>query len=163
VIAFALAALTHDGIATAQEQETVKDTYGDWEVRCATQDPSICVMSQVGKTADGRAVLEARIRKLKDVKTKDGKTVPAAIQITTPLGAVLRAGVRLQIDASEPRTGMFEVCIPTGCVVRDALSEELLGRLKAGSVAKFTFGLIQQGETNTTLSLKGFTKAFDAL
>ncbi len=155
------------GQAEAQAQppagETVKETHGDWEVVCSAGQPDLCVMRQVGLNAEGKRVLEVRIRKLTDKKTEDGKPIPAAIQITTPLGSLLRAGVRVQIDSSEPTVGAFEVCVPSGCVVRDAMSEEFLGRLRAGTKAKMTFGLLQRGEISADVSLKGFTKAFAAL
>jgi invasion protein IalB len=103
------------------------------------------------------------IRKLDGVKTKDGKPVPAAIQITTPLGTSLRSGVHVQIDSKEPRTGLFEVCLPAGCMVREAMSEEFLSSLKAGNVAKMSFAVLRQGELKVDISLKGFTKAFSTL
>lgn len=149
--------------AQPQDEETVKATHGDWEIVCAASKPELCVMRQIGLNAEGKRVLEVRIRKLTDAKTKDGKPVPAAIQITTPLGSLLRAGVRVQIDSSEPTTGAFEVCLPSGCVVRDAMSEEFLGRLRAGTKATMTFGLLQRGEIAANISLTGFTKAFTAL
>ena len=87
----------------------------------------------------------------------------AAIQITTPLGTILRAGVTVKVDAGEPRTGAFEVCVPSGCIIRDPMSEEFLANLKAGNVASMTFNLLQLGTLNVSISLKGFTKAFKAL
>lgn len=143
--------------------ETVKATHGAWEIVCASAQPELCVMRQIGKTADGKRLLEVRVRKLDGVKTKDGQAVPAAIRILTPLGTILPPGVKVSVDGSEPRTGLFEVCLPQGCIVEDPMSEEFLGRLKAGAVAKMTFGLIQQGETSIDLSLNGFTKAFGSL
>lgn len=161
--AASLFALMLPGHAAAQSEETVKATHGDWEIRCAAAQGDLCVMTQIGKTADGKTVLEVRIRKLDGVKSQDGKNIPAAIQITTPLGTVLRAGINVVIDGAEPRTGVFEVCVPSGCVVRDVMSEEFLARLKAGNTAKMTFGVVQQGQLNVSISLKGFTKAFKAL
>jgi len=103
------------------------------------------------------------IGKLDEVKTKDGKNVPAAIRITTPLGTILRQGLKVQIDSGEPQTAMFEVCLPSGCIVSDAISDEYLVRLKAGNAAKMTFNVLQQGSLDVTISLKGFTKAYKAL
>ena len=167
VAAFALAALALPGPAAAQgtapQTETVKATYGAWEIVCSSAQSDLCVMRQFGKNAEGNDVIDVRIRKLKDVKTQDGKTLPAAIQITTPLGTILRAGVTVKIDAGEPRTGAFEVCLPSGCVLRDPMSEEFLANLKAGKAAKMTFTLLQLGELSVSISLKGFTKAFKAL
>ncbi len=165
--AFALAALTLPGPAAAQDTsqaaETVKSTHGDWDIVCVTTAPDQCTMRQFGKTADGKKVLVVHIRKLEGVKAPDGKTFPGAIQITTPLGTILRAGVKLQVDSGEPRTGAFEVCIPNGCILRDPLSEEFLASLKAGKAASLTFNVLQQGTLSVSISLKGFTKAFGKL
>ena len=145
------------------QTETVKSTHGDWEIVCAASQPDLCVMRQIGETSDGKRVLEVRVRKLDGVTAQDGQTVPAAIRILTPLGSLLQAGVTVKVDASEPRTGAFEVCLPQGCIVEDPLSEEFLGRLKAGAVANMSFAVIQQGELNVPISLTGFTSAFGAL
>lgn len=166
--AFALAALTLPGPAaaqqdTAQATETVKATHGAWDIVCATAQADRCVMRQIGKNAGGEMVIDVRIRKLEGVTTQDGKTFPAAIQITTPLGTILRAGVTVKVDAGEPRTGAFEVCLPSGCILRDPMSEEFLASLKAGKTANMTFNLLQSGTVNVSISLKGFTKAFKAL
>ncbi|MEE8454804.1 MAG: invasion associated locus B family protein [Limibaculum sp.] len=169
VAAFALVlvALMLPGPAAAQDTapptETVKATHGAWEIVCSSKQADLCVMRQFGKNADGKDVIDVRIRKLKDVKTKDGKVLPAAIQITTPLGTILRAGVTVKIDSGEPRTGAFEVCLPSGCVLRDPMSEEFLANLKAGNVANMSFKLLQLGAVEASISLKGFTKAFKAL
>ena len=165
--AFALAALTLPGPSaaqdTAQETETVKATHGAWDIVCATAKPDQCTLRQIGKTADGKKILVVHIRKLDGVKTQDGKTFPAAIQITTPLGTILRAGVTVKVDGGEPRTGVFEVCIPSGCILRDPMSEDFLASLKAGKVANMSFNVLQRGTLSVSISLKGFTKAFGKL
>jgi len=165
--AFVLAALTLPGPAAAQDTsqaaETVKSTHGAWDIVCVTTAPDQCTMRQFGKTADGKKVLVVHIRRLDGVKTQDGKTIPAAIQITTPLGTILRSGVRVQVDAAEPRTGAFEVCVPNGCILRDPMTEEFLASLKAGKAVAMTFNVLQQGTLSVSISLKGFTKAFGKL
>jgi len=165
----ALAALTLPGPAAAQETaqpvpaETLKVTHGAWDVVCATENPELCRLRQIGETADGKKALIVYIGKLDGVKTKDGNPIPAAIRITTPLGTILRAGLKVQIDSAEPQTALFEVCLPNGCIVSDAISDDYLARLKAGSAAKMSFNVLQQGTLEVTISLKGFTKAYKAL
>ncbi len=151
--------------ATQQQpaNETVKATHGDWEIVCAAAEADRCVMRQIGTMADGKRVMEVRVRKLDGVETDDGQVVPAAIRIMTPLGSILPAGVSVSVDGSEPRTGPFEICLPQGCIVEDPMSEEFLGWLKSGVTARMTFGVIQQGEVNVDISLNGFTAAFAAL
>jgi invasion protein IalB len=165
--AFALAALMLPGPAAAQDTtqaaETVKATHGAWDIVCATAAPDQCTLRQFGKTADGKKVLVVHIRKLDGVKTQDGKTFPGAIQIKTPLGTILRTGVKVQVDSGEPRTGVFELCIPSGCIFTDPLTEEFLASLKAGNAARMTFNVLRQGTLSVSISLKGFTKAFGKL
>ncbi len=169
--AFALAALALPGPAVAQgvtqdtapQTETVKATHGAWEIVCSTAQADLCVMRQFGKNAAGKKVIDVRIRKLEGIKTQDGKNVPAAIQITTPLGTILSTGVKVQVDAGEALIRPFEVCVPNGCILREAMSEEFLASLKAGKAANMTFNLLQLGTVNVSISLKGFTKAFKEL
>jgi invasion protein IalB len=167
--AVALAVMTQPGLAAAQDTaqqaptETVKATHGAWEVVCSTASPDDCRLRQVGETADGKKVLIVYIGKLDGVKADNGKNIPAAIRITTPLGTILRQGLKVQIDGGEKQNAFFEVCIPSGCMVSDAISEEYLARLKAGNVAKMSFNVLQQGALEVNISLKGFTKAFKAL
>jgi invasion protein IalB len=167
--AFALAALTMSGPTAAQDtaqpapSETVKTTYGAWDVVCSSVKPDQCRLRQIGKTPDGKKALIVHIGKLDGVKSQDGKIVPAAIRITTPLGTLLRTGLQVQIDEAEPRGVLFELCLPNGCIVSDAISDEYLARLKAGKVAKMKFNVLQQGTLEVSISLKGFTKAYKAL
>jgi invasion protein IalB len=168
--AAALAGLMLPGSVSAQEAgaqatETVKETHGAWEVVCiANSDPEQCRLRQIGKTADGKTALVVYIGKLDGVKTQAGENVPAAIRITTPLGTILRKGLKVRIDSGEPQTAMYEVCLPNGCIVSDAISDKYLAQLKAGANAKMSFDVLQQEETlNVTISLKGFTRAFKAL
>ena len=162
-----LVTLLSQASATGQEQrpkEKVKRTYGAWEVVCVEVEKNEqCIMRQLGQNGEGKKVVEVQVQKLHDVKTEDGQPVPAAIQITTPLGTLLRRGVEIKIDKSEPRTGFFEVCLPNGCLLRDPISEEFLGQLKAGKVAKVTFAVLRVGEISVDISLKGFTRAFKSL
>lgn len=151
------------GPAPAQQaNETVRSTHGDWAIRCAG-DRGVCVMQTVGKGADGNDVLEIRIRKLDDVRTQEGQTVPAAIQIATPLGVLLRAGVRVQVDGGQVRTGLYEICLPQACIVRDLVPDEFLNAMRRGNIAKMTIVSPAQGEVSIDVSLRGFTAAFDAL
>lgn len=161
----ALAALT---IATtgAPAQEgaagNVVATHGAWQVRCA-EGNKVCVMSQTGKDASGKQVLELQLRKLDGAQAPDGTPVPAAIQIVTPLGVLLPAGVRIKVDAEQERVAPYQVCTAEGCVIRQPLSTDFLNELKGGANATVTLVAVPQQEVPATISLMGFTKAFDSL
>jgi len=147
--------------APATAQETLRETHGAWSVLCAdTQD--VCVMQQTGKGQAGNDVLDVRVRKLRDLTDNNGQPIPAAIQIAAPLGVLLRAGVRVQVDGNEQRGAPFEICIQAGCVVRDVVSQDFLDEMRAGAVARMTVVSPQQ-EVTIDISLSGFTAAFNSL
>lgn len=148
---------------TEEPRATVKATYGDWDVVCATASPDRCVMRQVGTTADGETVLEVSIRKLEEVKTEDGQVVPAAMRIRTPLQTVLPSGVEIRVDGAESTAFSFARCRRFGCIANGFVSDRFLALLKRGLVAEMTFTRLRQGETTVNISLNGFTKAFDSL
>ena len=71
--------------------------------------------------------------------------------------------MKIKIDDGESRTGVFEVCIPNGCIIRDPMSEKFLDDFKGGTMAKMAFNILGQGEVVLSISLKGFTNAFKKL
>ncbi|MEM6943905.1 MAG: invasion associated locus B family protein [Pseudomonadota bacterium] len=156
------AVLALPALATAQQQqaEEVRDRHGDWTVRCATGTET-CVIQQVGQGNNGNDVLEMRIRKLSGVNTDQGEAIPAAIQILAPLGVFLPAGVRVQVDGNEVRSAPFEQCQQGGCVVRQPMSQDFLDEMRAGSTAKVTLIAVPQTEVAVSISLTGFTRAFN--
>lgn len=147
----------------AAAQEVVVDTNGDWEVVCSEADRNVCAIRQIGKGSDGNDVLAVTIRSLDGVTAENGQRVPAAIDIVTPLGVALRAGVRVTIDSGEPRAAPYEVCVPSGCLVRSPMSDEFVSAMKRGSTATVTVVSTQQGEVKVPISLRGFTASYDAL
>ncbi len=160
--ASALALATAAGPVAAQTGEVVKTTYGDWNIVCA-EDESVCVMQQAGLGTDGQPVIDFRVRRVEGPTLPDGTPVTAAIQIAAPLGVLLLAGVQVQVDAKEPRTAPFEVCGPSGCIVRQPMSDDFVADLKGGNTAKVSIYAVPQTLVETNISLKGFTKAFDSL
>lgn len=147
----------------ASEQQTapaeVKETHGAWQIRCSGD---VCVMSQAGK-ANGKDVLEIQLRKLQGTKAPDGAVVPAAMQIVTPLGVVLPAGVRIKVDSKKERAAPYETCTQGGCVVRQPIGDDFVNELKAGAKAKVTIVAMPRAEIPVDISLSGFTKAYNAL
>ena len=163
--ALALAALLLPSYAAAQPKETTKATFGDWEIRCSTEDSDRCVMVQVSKRDNGENALEIRVTKLKDAKTKDGKAIPAVAQIVTPLRAVtiVQLGLRMKVDGAEERLAPYRFCLRSGCVARFPLPADFLTMLKVGNTMAVTFAMLKQGEVTATVSLRGFTSAFKSL
>jgi len=143
--------------------EGVKRTnYKSWEVACLA-DNSNCAMAQIGKDASGNPVLEMVIRKLPEPLEAGGEVAVAVLDVITPLGVVLTEGLSLKIDSGEAAVAPFQVCTEQGCLVREPIAEELISRLKKGNGAQVTVIAANQGVVNSTLSLSGFTAAYNAL
>lgn len=147
--------------ARAQAQDFVKDTFGDWEIRCLEASKETCVMSQVGKTAAGEVALEVQLQRLAGVTAENGQQVPAIVALKAPLGILIPYGVRIKIDGKDSGAIPLERCLASGCVSRTPIGDEAVSRMKKGSSSVFTFVLDKEIPVN--VSLKGFTKAYNNL
>lgn len=132
---------------------------GDWEVGCIEGTPS-CEMQQVALDAGGNPVVLVRVMKL----PAGGDALGLAV-FNTPLGTLLPNGLGFQIDAGQVARLPFDWCVQEGCVVRLGLRNEEISALKRGG--KLSLGVTSIAEpakpVALTLSLKGFTAAFDSL
>lgn len=142
--------------------DVTRTTYGDWEVACAAKAAGGCAMAQIGNDSTGTPVLEMVIRRLEEPLDVNDKTAVAVLDVITPLGVVLTEGLTMTIDKGRDEAAAFQICTEQGCLVREPVAEDLITRLKRGSVAKITVFAANQGEVVSNISLKGFTKAFNA-
>ena len=134
----------------------------DWDLVCAKSGQP-CMMAQIGKDSKGTPIMEMRIRLLPEPKEVEGRLIVALAEILTPLGVMLIPGIEMQIDLGPVYAANYQLCTETGCLVSEPLAEETVKALKAGSKATVSLVAAAQGEVRATLSLKGFTKAFDSL
>lgn len=158
VIAFGLAAAG----ASAQENDTVRESHGDWDILCSAE--GTCYMAQTFRNDEGQPVLLVRIQKVVTEATAAGERVEATAQIITPLDVFLPAGLGMQIDEGPVVSAPYVRCREAGCMSNPPLTGELIGRLKQGGVASFIM-VRQPGSQPVAapISLTGFTAAFDAL
>jgi invasion protein IalB len=169
-----LAGLSAAGVALAQAQapsagqgagegeapkQVLTATHGEWEIQCL-EGTEACAMQQVGNTSDGKRALLVTIQRLAGV-TAEGKDVPAAITVNTPVGVLIPYGVRVRVDGGNMAQVPLLRCLPDSCAARAPMSAEAVGELKRGS--KATFAILLQEEVLVDISLSGFTAAYDAL
>ena len=137
------------------------DRFDDWTVGCEklgegdkAQDRCFIYQTVVNNDTD-QPVLQVAIGYL------PGDNKPAAI-LTVPLGVVLPAGMGISVDDSETIRIPYERCVPKGCIAGIPLDDKIIGQFKRGLKAKV---LLHDGTQRIALpvSLKGFTKGFDAL
>lgn len=153
---FAILTLSAGG-AVAQSGENVRETHGDWEIRCNEQGR--CVMRQGVTNAEGQPVIDVRIAK----STGGEQNVAAVAQIVTPLEVLLPAGLSLQVDGNQGRVAGFQYCTKIGCFVRAPIEDSLVTEMKKGAKAKIALRSIDGQGREFSLSLSGFTKAFGAI
>ena len=100
-------------ISDAQAQGLVRNTFGDWQLRCETpagakaeqcalvqylaaeDRPNLTLVVIVLKTADNRGYL---------------------LRVVAPLGILLPSGLGLKIDQTDVGRAGFVRCLTTGCV-----------------------------------------------
>ncbi|MFO7853786.1 MAG: invasion associated locus B family protein [Paracoccaceae bacterium] len=152
------------GAPPAQRELVTTATHGDWDIVCVDGEAP-CVMRQNGVTADGQRALEMSVRRVEPQQTEQG-TVESVLTIVTPLNVLLRQGLTLQVDAAEPTTGQYTICTNEGCTLTEPAPNVLIDQLKRGAEAKLSFVYVQgqqAGQVDATVSLNGFTAAWNAL
>lgn len=140
--------------------EFLRETHGDWDIRCATSDPERCFMVLIGTNAQGTPMVEISLVKFQTVGPS-----PAGTTVIVPLGTALPEGVVLQVDDGDRYRFSYEFCAPAGCVANLALTPELVIAMKGGFLATITFSAASDPETpvSVPISLQGFTAAYNAL
>ncbi len=145
--------------AKPEVMEIVKDTFGDWEIRCAP-DGSDCFMYQLARDQENNPVAEVSILKL-----PEQAQAAAGVTVVTPLGTLLPSGMVVQVDNGEKRQYPFAWCSQVGCFSRFGLDAPALASMKRGKAGTITLVSISKPNqpVNLALSLTGFTAAYDAL
>lgn len=156
------AAQTNTQPARPTGADVKRTTYSSWEVACLA-DNSNCAMAQIGKDSSGNPVLEVVIRKLPEPLEAGGEIAIAVLDVITPLGVVLTEGLSLKIDEGKDAVAPFQVCTEQGCLVREPIADELIDQLKRGNGATVSVVAANQGIVTSSISLSGFTAAYNAL
>lgn len=163
------AAPAADGTGLAMGQEApqiaepyIKETYGDWQLRCLkTQDGSDpCEIYQLLKDANGNSVAEVTMLAL-----PDGGQAAAASTIVVPLETLLPRQLQVAIDANKPKFYPFTFCTPVGCFSRIGFTADEIEGLKKGTKATVSVVPMVAPDklVSVDISLKGFTDAYDAV
>lgn len=139
--------------------EIVRDTFGDWQVRCAP-DGEDCFMYQLALDDEQNPVAEVSLLRL-----PAGETAVAGVTVVTPLGTLLPPGLGLQIDTNEARQYPFAWCSQVGCFSRFGLDEAAVNGMKRGRSGRLTLLSVGAPDRPVVLevSLMGFTAAYDSL
>ncbi|MBO6836046.1 MAG: invasion associated locus B family protein [Alphaproteobacteria bacterium] len=164
-LALAIAASLPIGSATAQGQpaqstEVLRETHGDWDIRCNSARPDECYMVQTASNDQGRPMVEFSL-----IRLAPGGPAPAGATAVVPLGTALPEGLLFQIDGGEPLRFAYDFCAPAGCIANLALTAEQVAAMKRGAQALITIKAASRPEipVPVRVSLRGFTAAYESL
>ena len=146
--------------APAFAQGVVKNTFGDWQLRCETpagaKNEQCAIVQNVA--AEDRPNLTLLVIVL---KTADGKS--RLLRVAAPLGVLLPAGLGLKIDQNDVGRAGFVRCLATGCIAEVVLEDPLINQFKTGGTATFIVFQTPEEGIGIPVSLGGFAQAFESL
>jgi len=146
----------------AEAQGVVKNTFGDWQMRCETpagaQAEQCAIVQNVA--AEDRPNVSLVIIVL---RTADRKS--HLLRVIAPLeaGVLLPAGLGLKVDQTDIGRAGFVRCLASGCVAEVVMEENLIGQLKGGQTATFYIFQTPEQGIGIPVSLDGFATGFDSL
>ena len=146
--------------SSASAQGVVKNTFGDWQLRCETPagaKSEQCALVQ-NVAAEDRPNVTLLVIML---KTADGKS--RLLRVVAPLGVLLPAGLGLKIDQTDVGRACFVRCLTTGCVAEVVMEDNLLNQLKTGKTATFIVFQTPEEGVGIPVSLEGFAPGYDSL
>jgi invasion protein IalB len=146
-------------LPTPEVYEIVRETFQDWEVRCAP-DGDDCFVYQLALDEDENPVAEFSL-----VRLPAGSEAVAGATVVTPLGTLLPAGLVMQVNDGEARQYPFTFCSQVGCFAQLALTQETISSLQRGRVARLTLASVAAPSepVELELSLMGFTAAYNSI
>lgn len=120
-------------------------------------------MAQMGNNAEGQPVLQVLLRRTPGLKGPNDQPIAAVMEVFAPIGVFLPAGVAVTIDGKEIGRGVYRYCNPQACVVAEPLQDTFVNQMKGGSSAIMTVVGVNGEEAKVTISLSGFTAAYNGL
>jgi invasion protein IalB len=141
-----------------QQQQAETQTFQDWTLACLQQQGQrACRMLQNVANEDGQVMMQVAVFALPDGSP--------GLLINLPLGVWLPEGVMLRVDGGEQIPVPYARCLPPPdqCRVEIVADLQLIEQMKAGTRVSITFWDPRQQPVNATVSLLGFTAAFNAL
>jgi len=146
--------LSGDAMAAAKPDQV----FGDWKVNCeqTKSGRQLCHIFQNLTLKDsGQLVLHAAMG-------YTPKRQPFALFVA-PLGIALQPGVQFKVGDGKPHRFPVQVCNQRGCRAGLRLDNQLIQAMRRAKYATFSFARMDGKTFNLQVSLKGFSKGFDAI
>lgn len=136
----------------AEAPDTLRETFRDWTVQCATPEGGAraCEMSQtIRHNETGGTLLQFALR------VADEDRVVGVL--VAPFGLRLAEGVRVLAGETEIGGYGFDTCLASGCIVLAGFDEAALGRMRAATAGEVR-ATARTGETLAIpVSFMGFS------
>lgn len=161
--------LTGEGLALGTEVDDtprpgdtyIRETFQDWSLRCVVVEDAddLCQMYQLLSDGNGSPVAEFTMFRL-----PEGSQAAAGATIVVPLETALAEQLAIKVDDQTGRKYPYAYCNTIGCYARIGLTSADIDLYKRGAQAVLSIVPIAAPDqrVNVTLSLKGFTAAFEA-
>lgn len=146
------AAISLTGVSYAQSPGPGQ---GWFKVCTKQEDNDVCVVQNIVSAPTGQLVTAVGLILV------EGKVNSKILQVSVPSARAIPPGVTLKIDGGKAQTLPFSVCMPDKCVSQVPLTDAIVSSFKRGGEAEFTSVNYQRAPNPISISLKGFTDAFD--
>lgn len=141
--------------------EYIADRFESWELVCIRtedgKDP--CQILQLLTDDNG-----TRVAQISMLPLNGQEKVKAAATVMTPLGTLLSQNLAISVDGADPMVYPYTFCTASGCAARLAITDNEINAFKRGNEAKMVVvpAVAPDQKVLLTISLKGFTAAYDA-
>lgn len=139
-----------------------RETHGDWIVRClrTEQEQDPCEINQMLDDGEGNTVAEVSLFKL-----PAGQTAVAGATIATPLETLLTEQLLIAVDGGPAKKYPYRFCNQMGCYAQIGFTAAEIDGFKKGNAATLSIvpRVAPDQRVNLTMSLSGFTDAFNAI
>jgi len=144
-----------DSEVAPRGQREIKDVaYGDWRKLCFKPGDAkmLCRTSISGTFATGQ--LAVRV----DIIERDGDGTKR-LQLFTPVGMYLPAGVKLSVDQEPPYQASYSWCLTNACIAATLVDAEMMREMDMGRTLRLEFVDSNLISLTTSLPLGQFASA----
>ena len=141
--------------AMAQAQASGQAPQG-WYKACTQQaENDVCVVQNIVAAGNGQLLTAVGLISV------EGQVNQRVMQVSVPSARLVQPGINMQIDGGQATKLDFAVCMPDKCVAEVPLSDAVVAEFKRGREVVFTSVNFQRAPNPISISLSGFTQAFD--
>ncbi|WP_099866138.1 invasion associated locus B family protein [Pararhizobium haloflavum] len=127
-----------------------------WFKACTQQaDNDVCVVQNIVAASNGQLLTAVGLISV------EGSTNQRVLQVSVPSARMIQPGINMQVDGGQATKLDFAVCMPDKCVAEVPLNDQMVSSFKRGGEVVFTSVNYQRAPNPISISLSGFTEAFD--